>query len=874
MNYCNKVRRHFQESAYLPAIEPLEPRLLLSSEMIISPAPNLLDDNLLIDVVDSKENAEASEANASHVVTANLPTYELLRVSMLTPKTRWTYDFTIYEFENKWIDRDSTATVSVASGPKILGIPTMKMTHTVKGMYSDWEYVGKNLDGYVIMGFGSSGFSFTATDPLMVMPEFISEGDNDVHLDEGRFTGRIDGVSGKIVVEADSYVSFYGTETLVTPAGTFDCVIININIQMQLSNGWSIYQNLTWWIDPDAGPIRRDCVETTYTPHRENTSHSATQLRYTNAQGRPDLHATVASLPANRVPGDKVVLPVRVTNTGKGTAFGKMNITLYASPTGELDGSEIEIGRLTNQTVKIAVGSSKTFKATITLPSLPQGNYVVIAIVDSGSSIEEIDESNNVATSEQAVEVLWQFGNFADRKNVKIIVTDLQGQRVTVAMTGPGSGKVVSVDGQFEVGVTGSTPSTKLNITPAGKRTISSIVGMVVEGSLKSITAPNVDLAGPMYVLGSLGALKMHDALAGSEIVLGRSYENGPLLDGIISSPSSTCTISLYRVTDTRIESSLQALRSISAREWMDSDPQWDIVAPRLDTLAINGDFQADISLGSVDGTGKALGSLTILGMWHDSNIMADGSCVRTGQSIAYLKAGQVGSVNVTATGGIASIYTSDWQSGSISAGWIGTVTTKANRTLRTAGNFGGDLQLSGNAVPAKKATLGAAKIAGDLLAGTIWDVQAGIVGPLTFAGTVRESVVRSADSIRSITLGASDRSDFAAGVDIGIIQANRHAATDDQANTPKARIGTFTVTGFKVAKGAQIPRFFVDSCISAGITKLSLLNWDDQGGLYAAADSVGSVKHRDTANRLNNWNWPAPATQVSNSPDNFVHLI
>jgi hypothetical protein len=268
------------------------------------------------------------------------------------------------------------------------------------------------------------------------------------------------------------------------------------------------------------------------------------------------------------------------------------------------------------------------------------------------------------------------------------------------------------------------------------------------------------------------------------------------------------------------------------------------------------------------------LGSVSIAGLWDGANVTIDGVDARTGLSIKSLKAGKVGEVNVTAPGGIGTISTSDWQSGVISAGWVGSVVSKVNRTLGTTGNFGADLVLTGNDIQPWKPTLGRATIAGDLLAGTCWDVQSGLVGSLTFGGTVRQSVVRSASNIKSITVGATDGSDFGAGVALNLLESNRHVDVGDVANAPQATIGTFTVKGLKLPKGAQIPRFFMDSNISAGIGKLNLLNWDGLGGLFAPAGGVKSVKHKDTADKLNCWVWPAPPLQVSTGPDDFIHII
>ncbi|NLF32784.1 MAG: hypothetical protein GX591_18080 [Planctomycetes bacterium] len=236
-----------------------------SSRAVPFTAPEGVGEHIVIGVVDPDGVvAEAPENLANNIDAASVyvtPSYDLLQTSMLKPGVRWTYDFEIGEFQNKPLDRTSVATVSVSGGPTIGGIATYRMTHAVPKLYSEWEYVARDLDGYVMMGFGTPECAFTATEPLMVMPPSIAESDYSLHLDHGTFTGNIEGT--KLILQADSYVSFEGTETLVLPSGTFECTIVGVDLYFQMSNGWSASQHLTWWIDPDAGPIRRDYWDST-----------------------------------------------------------------------------------------------------------------------------------------------------------------------------------------------------------------------------------------------------------------------------------------------------------------------------------------------------------------------------------------------------------------------------------------------------------------------------------------------------------------------------------------------------------------------------------------------------------------------------------
>lgn len=423
----------------------------------------------------------------------------------------------------------------------------------------------------------------------------------------------------------------------------------------------------------------------------------------------------------------------------------------------------------------------------------------------------------------------------------------------------PSTGKTLVIQGQASVSeiamLQGGTAGA-LTITTKGGDSHATIGKISGEVPMAAITAATTDLTGSLTI-------------------------------GASADPKAAVSLKFDEIHNADITSYIP-IKSLTATEWLDDDGIADVLtAPAVGTISMKGrkanlktgvaasrgDFEADLNLGDLGNTVLALKSLTVAGMLDGSTITANVYDLK-GVSIGAIKAGLVGDATVVADGGVTSISTSQWQAGSIEAGWVGSVASKANKTFGTVGNFGADLVLTGNAVPLRKSTLGSASIAGDLLAGTCWDVQAGLVGSLTFSGTVRQSLIRSAWNVKSITVGASDGSDFGAGVPMDLLESSRHVEVGDLANSPKATIGTFTVRGLKLPKGSPIPRFFVDSCISAGVGKLNLLNWDDQGGLFAPADDVGSVRHKDSVDKTNYWVWPAPPTQVSGSPDEFIHII
>jgi hypothetical protein len=232
----------------------------------------------------------------------------------------------------------------------------------------------------------------------------------------------------------------------------------------------------------------------------------------------------------------------------------------------------------------------------------------------------------------------------------------------------------------------------------------------------------------------------------------------------------------------------------------------------------------------------------------------------------------QVFQSNVAADGGVNSVVTAQWDNSSITAGWVGSIATTGNAALGWSGDFCGNVELTGVAVPARKATLSSVNVAGNLW--TFWDVRSGFVGSFIVRGTVYQSFIRSAGDISSITIGASDGSSFGAGVTFDVLLSDRHVAVGDATNTPTGTIKTFTVKGWRTPAGQPIPRFFADSTISAKVGSVGLLNWDGLGGLFAPSGGVKLVRHTDTADKWNSWVWPVPRTQVSGGPDDFIHII
>ncbi len=205
-----------------------------------------------------------------------------------------------------------------------------------------------------------------------------------------------------------------------------------------------------------------------------------------------------------------------------------------------------------------------------------------------------------------------------------------------------------------------------------------------------------------------------------------------------------------------------------------------------------------------------------------------------------------------------------------VTAPWIKKLSIGSRAPDGIAGHFEADLVLDGTG--AARATLGTSKISGNMSEAQ-WDITGGM-GPLTVGGFVRDSAVRTTDSMARLALGAAISSDFLAGVDAGVI---RHADSADDFANPNATIGSITIKGIPDSAAW----FLRDSTFSASrMGATSLVNADfqtGQVGLFAADTEAGreirSVRYKDTVTG-ETWIYPPKAGEPFEGPDGFINLL
>jgi len=468
------------------------------------------------------------------------------------------------------------------------------------------------------------------------------------------------------------------------------------------------------------------------------------------------------------VAGDKLRIPVTVTNSGNAPAKGKVRVNLYVTPNGLLDGDERLLGSVV-ASLNLKAGGSQT----ISVPAVfPQGMALgpsssLLAQIDADNAIAELDEDNNEAVS-GAVETAWKFGNLGCRKGAKLTLTDADGTVATFSLTGAGTGCIEPVGGDWSLGLVGTDMKSTVTIATTKSKAPGddgevdlSEVGIVDSDSLGRLNAPSTNLRGPMSALGGLGTVTLGDVDAGGAGIT-------------IGSAGNTCPVSLTldRVTDTFLDSA-QPIKSLTATEWLDTDGMLqEINAPWLGNLSIvgkttmpkiAGDCAVNVTLSSpgVTGTGKTLSSAIVKGSVAPSTWDIEGPI----GSIAV--AGTVGTVDepwqlvdamslggltladvinavVTIDGESGAIKAKRWLDGSIQAARVGRITMSGAPAV--SGDFAADVTVTG----AGKTTLTMA-VAGWLDGAAIASPN-GPIGSIALGG-IRNSTITAGDDVTQTLL-------------------------------------------------------------------------------------------------------------------------
>ncbi|MBY0313316.1 MAG: hypothetical protein K2W85_14705 [Phycisphaerales bacterium] len=379
--------------------------------------------------------------------------------------------------------------------------------------------------------------------------------------------------------------------------------------------------------------------------------------------------------PAVIVPGDRfnpdggstrIETPLLVLNNGPLSANGTVNIEFYLSTDTNLSpgtdtllrrytGEPLFLNRFTGDPDDIGVFSPDMLVPADTAP----GTYFLIArLVASNNNILDTNPSNNIAVSANAVNVQRRFGSFSGRNNVTMTLLDPEGTRVSFAMSGGGFGDVTTSPDGFSVTLTGSGNASIVQVTNTGGDGRYDFVGVAVNGSIGTFSAPNARLRGPLTATTGFGNITLGDVLGPRTIT--------------VPNTSTSPSFNFNNVTNLIIDSAV-GITSVTARSWDDTDSTRDIIAaPFLEALTfISGNLDLDLRL-----SGRSGGSLPTLGPVNINGVI---------KQALWLVNGSVTSINAFATtvnffanikGNISSISTVQTLRAKIAARSIGTITS------------------------------------------------------------------------------------------------------------------------------------------------------------------------------------------------------
>lgn len=513
------------------------------------------------------------------------------------------------------------------------------------------------------------------------------------------------------------------------------------------------------------------------------------------------------TVPTPMVPGDRFNAGVFVDNNGPMAAVGLVSINFFLSTDVNFDANDINIGSYPNLPISLSSGDFGDFADEVRIPATTApGNYFFLVRITPNNQVNDTNQSNNVAASDDFFPVEIKFGNLPGRGNAILEQVDPEGTIVQFQLFNGGTGTISrDDDGRFDISVTGAGANSQLGIATSGGDGIVDIDDITVAGSISSIIGTSAHLRGSLSVSGTLGTLTLGNvggATAEVPITIG--------LEGV------NTVITLGAVTNASI-STPGAIQSLTVTSWSDTtaSPADVIEATWIGTLTSTGSFRATLDLSGRD-DGPTLGSATL---------------------------GAVTDWSLSVPGRIGSLSVASWTDTNGSPTDL--IEAESLGTLTSAGAFGASIFLSG---AASGLTLGSADIGGSLTGGA-WRVlgRGGtieaftttarwsasftqLVTSLTTDRTFRGTL--AAKTIQSISIGLDMvGAKILAGANLG--SDGRLGGTGDAADAFAAgNINALTVTG-KVK----------NSVVGAGLNPVNgVLNDGDDRIQNPAKSKIGPV--------------------------------
>jgi CARDB len=351
----------------------------------------------------------------------------------------------------------------------------------------------------------------------------------------------------------------------------------------------------------------------------------------------PDLVAEFETigLPTASVPGDKFKVSVIVRNDGLGVAEGPFRVELYASDDQLFDQDDNLIVGKTLSRLRLQPGQSKKFvlKGQIPFDAEPSSSFL-LAQADVNDGIAEDDETNNTAVSDDAFDVVYRFGSFNGRSNVKLTLQVDDDTTLQLKLTGAGFGQLMPDGDDAQLTFTGTDTGSSFKAILKGGSPQIRLTQVDITGGLKKFDAPFMDLAGDFSATGRVGMIKLGDvapllasgqvdiSLGGAGVEAGGKFFFDEVRDASLTTPVP--------------------LKLLRMNGWQNTNGTADqITAPFATTVDSKGEFEANLTL-SDSTVACSLKKLNAT-LWLKDNI------IRTASSIGTVSTGLMDGVTLFA---------------------------------------------------------------------------------------------------------------------------------------------------------------------------------------------------------------------------------
>ncbi len=408
---------------------------------------------------------------------------------------------------------------------------------------------------------------------------------------------------------------------------------------------------------------------------------------------------TQGQLPTIGIPNDVLKFQLPIHNLGNIQAKGTLDVDFYLSLDGVVDpATDILIKSLNDLPVAIAANGQKIINTSAIIPmSVQNGTYFVLADIHGSNTITESNLANNTTVLSDHLEVVWRFGNFADRRDVHLTVPDANGKLVTFSLHGQGVGNVIGGSAFSELSITGTDELSKITIVPK-VGVITDLHDVIFTDSISQLYAPKATLRGDLLIGGTANSIVLGDVIGQHNMTIGEASK--PLVvnpgtgTGGHTGPGAPVTVvrtlglKLGHVENLLLNSGTP-IRALAVRDWLDTDLTSDVItAPWFTTVTSAGAFQADI-VATDKSRAISLGSMVVRG---------------------------VASSDVTLAGGALSITVGGWSGGSFDATFA--------KTFNVLGDLAdAQVTLSGLNLTATQLALGNLRVSGRV-SDTLIDVR------------------------------------------------------------------------------------------------------------------------------------------------------